>query len=340
MGLAFSAPIDVKSKLYSKFVDELPDLSGKVYVITGTTSGTGNAAARACAKKGGNVVMLNRKSERSDKALADIKAEFPGALVQHIDCDLMDLASVRKAADRVKGLFSASGIDCLSLNAGVMALEDKATQDGYDVQIQTNHISGWLLAAELMPLLTKAAKRTGEARVVTHSSGMRNIPPNKLEAKYFEKNGGDLGGNDSGYLLGGGRWQRYHQTKLANAVMTYALADKLSDKGSKVISASCEPGYSATNLQVTTYADGGIPTHLPFRWIGFLLAQSAEDGSLPLLSAMCGKSTVNGDFYVPKWGAFGAPVKLPKREKLCDDEESKRMLWEKSVLATGKDIAL
>ena len=82
---------------------------------------------------------------------------------------------------------------------------------GYDVQVQTNHLSHFLLTKELFPLLAKAAASKGEARIVNHSSSARNVPSVPLQDKYFGKNGGNLGGNGNSMLFGGGRWQRYHQ---------------------------------------------------------------------------------------------------------------------------------
>ena len=84
---------------------------------------------------------------------------------------------------------------------------------GYDTQMQTNHLSHFLLTKELFPLLTVAANSKGEARIVNHSSGFRSTPSTPLQAKYLGKNGGNLGGNGTSALFGGGRWQRYHQVR-------------------------------------------------------------------------------------------------------------------------------
>lgn len=137
---------------------------------------------------------------------------------------VVDFAAVRKCAEEVKDKFDM--VDVICCNAGVMALQDKATKDGYDVQMQTNHLSHFMLVKELYPLLQAAEKAHGEARVVTQTSEARN-QGGKLEAKYFQQLGGKLGG---------GRFQRYHHSKLANAVFTSALAKKLQEKGSTIIS--------------------------------------------------------------------------------------------------------
>ena len=109
--------------------------------------------------------------------------------------------------------------------------------------------------------MVKAANERGEARVVNHSSGARNAPSKALDAKYMGKNGGNLGGNGSSMFFGGARWQRlqeaseglsggrYHQTKLANAVFTVAMDERLRKANSKVKSLCAAPGLASTNLQ-------------------------------------------------------------------------------------------
>lgn len=99
-----------------------------------------------------------------------------------------------------------------------MASSDVATEDGYDVQMQTNHLSHFLLASILLPSLERAAAENGSARVVTHTSVARKRPVTWLDARYLQKKGGDLGGD---WALP--RWERYHQSKLANIVFAQAL---------------------------------------------------------------------------------------------------------------------
>lgn len=354
MGVSYSTPHPRETKYFPDFVEkELPSLRDKTVAITGCTSGTGLVAAKAAVRKGAkNVLMLNRPSERAAAAESAVKEEIIGAAssddddddskkrtttsVETIPCDLQDFNSVRQAADAIKSKYEA--VDVLCNNAGVMALDDVATKaDGYDVQIQTNHLSHFLLTKELFPLLKRAGELRGEARVVNHSSMARNGPGGKLEAKYFEKTGGDgsLGGNGSSMFLGGAKWVRYHQSKLANTVFTLALRDKFeasSNCGVKAVVAA--PGLAATNLQVTTAESGGMD--FTSMWI-MRMSQSAEDGTMPLLKACFCPSVSNGDFYEPRdRGHMVGPAVKVEYDKLSLDEESRRMLWEKSEDACGK----
>jgi NAD(P)-dependent dehydrogenase (short-subunit alcohol dehydrogenase family) len=196
-----------ESKYYPEFErSEIPTLHGKVVAITGCTTGTGFVAAQCAARKGAEaILMLNRSSERATAAEKAVKEQIPKegtpTIVETIPCDLQDLSSVEEAIRTIKSKYDK--IDVLCNNAGVMALEDVATKDGYDIQMQTNHLSHFLLTKELLPLI----KKSTDGRVVNHSSMARFGSP--LKPEYFGKNGGSLGGNGNNMFLNGARWERY-----------------------------------------------------------------------------------------------------------------------------------
>jgi len=171
-GRASNTNIITMSKYFPKFKETLPNVDGKVFVITGTTSGTGFVAAQTVAEKGGEVVMLNRKSQRVTDAHAKLVVAVPAGKFVNVECDLQDFASVKKAAEEVKSKYKK--IHCLSNNAGIMMTPDKATTDGCDTQMQTNHLSHFILTKELMPLLEAEAAESGDARIVHHSSMARD----------------------------------------------------------------------------------------------------------------------------------------------------------------------
>ena len=303
------------------------DMSNKVVVITGTTSGTGFICARELAKKGASVILLNRKSDRSQSALEQLKEAVPEATFDAIDCDLQNLKSVGAAIDTIKSKYDV--IDVLVNNAGVMALKDQATIDGYDIQMQTNVISHFLLTKELVPLL----KKSKEGRIVNHSSMARLGGP--LQMEYFEKNGGNLGGDeadDETQGFRGPRWERYHQTKLANAVFTYALKKKLEEAGiSNIIPLLAHPGLARTKLQVTTAEDGGMDADSEF----MNQAQSAEDGATGIIRAAMDPEAKSGNFYGPTAGWSGYPDLIPPEDLLLD-ESNITICWEGCEKAVGK----
>jgi len=334
MGVSSSKPLDVRTKWFPDFEKNLPSLDNKTVCITGCTSGTGYIVARTAIRKNAcNVVLLNRPSVRATQAEESLKNElksYPSSSthIETIPCDLQDFKSVKAALSSIKSKYKS--IDVLCNNAGVMALEDQATKDGYDVQMQTNHISHFLLTKELFPLLKKAAETKGDARICNHSSLARYGPD--LESKYLEKNGGNLGGNSSSMFFQGSRWVRYQQTKLANSVFSSTMAERVNEvSGMKSVCA--HPGISATNLQVTTAKDGGMGSGM---WV-MRLSQSQEDGSMPILAACFDPSTTNGSFWAPqKMGGIFGPAAIIKYDKLSLNVDSKNLLWEKSEEACGK----
>lgn len=301
------------------------DMTGRIAAVTGTTAGTGYVCARELGRRGATVLLLNRASARADAALERLRQEAPGARFQAITCDLQDFASVRAAAAAIAS--STDRLDVLCNNAGVMALPDQATVDGYDVQMQTNCLSHFLLTQALFPLLA----RSDDARIVNHSSAARLGPP--LEAKYFGKNGGDLGGDGTpaeNASFSGPRWMRYHQTKLANATFTYGLHNRLQAAGLHHVKALlAHPGLARTNLQTTSAGTGGMDAEAPF----MSQAQSAEDGATGIIRACMDPEAVSGDFFGPT-GWTGFPERLPP-EPLLLDAENIRVNWEGCEAAVG-----
>ena len=199
---------------------------------------------------------------------------------------------------------------------------------------QTNHLSHFLLAREVFPLLEKAAELRGEARIVHHSSGARSMG-GSLKAKYFGKNGGNLGGDSSSMFFGGARWTRYGQTKLANAVFTLALRDKLKARGSKVKALCAAPGLAASQLQVTTDKDGGMGSGTSF----MAYSQSPEDGAVSLIECCARPGLNNGDCLEPSGFAnmVGKPGPFfPEKEFMGPaNRKARALLWDESEKATG-----
>ena len=258
MGVSSSKPREIETKWFNDYEKTLPSLQGKNICVTGCTTGTGYIVARTAVRKGAqNVFLLNRNSSRATQAEESLKKEASNVSstsnIITVPCDLQDFESVKTAISTIKS--KVSSVHVLCNNAGVMALEDVATKDGYDVQMQTNHLSHFLLTKELYPLLKKAAEVNGEARVCNHSSEARKGKP--LEKKYFQKEGGNLGGNGNSVILRGARWVRYGQSKLANSVFSLCLAKRFEKvPGLKAVCA--HPGVAATQLETTAAGTGGI----------------------------------------------------------------------------------
>lgn len=331
---------DFQSKHFQNLFNTLPSLNGKTIAITGTTSGTGFVAANACLKLGARVLLLNRPSDRSKKSFKALKAENSNTEVLLIDCDLQSFNSVRLASKAIHEI-CPNGLDVLCNNAGVMALEDVGTTDGFDVQMQTNHLSHFLLTKLVFDLLEKTASTKGEARIINHSSIARK-QVKSLEASYLMKNGGKLGGNGSSIFFGGARWVRYGQTKLANAAFTACLHEKLSLKNSNIKALVAHPGFAKTNLQSTTVKDGGMGEF--FTNVLMKTAQSAEDGSLGILTCIASPNVKSGQFFGPGMGGMITSIRGPAKgyalEETYDNPETKDLLWSLSCDAIEDEFII
>lgn len=312
----------VADRIYPEFVEDLPSLSGKCIAITGTTSGTGFWAARAAIMKGASaVLLLNRKSERAVAADAELTRAAKTTQVISIECDLKSFASVKRAAsaaaNHAKGF---GGLDALCCNAGIGQMPDVRTNDGYDLQMQVNHLSHAMLADELMPSLEAAAASRSESRVVFYSSGARFFPSTTVEdfgGKHFTKSDpGTLGGDCTTMQLLSMKSQnsvRYNHSKLAVATYAMALHESLAAQGSKVKSICAEPGSAVTSFVKNGFevADGKKANSCALKLVEKVMswtAQSAADGSCPLMAAGFGADAQSGDLFAPTNKASGMDV--------------------------------
>jgi NAD(P)-dependent dehydrogenase (short-subunit alcohol dehydrogenase family) len=141
------------------------DLSGKVCVITGASSGLGRESARALAAAGAHVILAARNQQALAEAAGWVRDVVPGAATSTVELDLTALSSVRAAAATIHDI--APAVHVLMNNAGVMFTPFGRTRDGFELQIGTNHFGHFELTRLLVPQLTAA----GGARVVILSSG-------------------------------------------------------------------------------------------------------------------------------------------------------------------------
>ena len=315
----------MKDKInHQKFADGLPSLKGKCIAITGTTSGTGYCLAFLAAKKeAAAILLLNRKSERSAKMEAEIiRVAPPNTKIITVECDLSSFDAVKKAASVAKAKSEDfGGIDVLCCNAAIAQMPDQRTADGYDIQMQTNHLSHALLVEELEPSMEAAADARGEARIVFVTSGARFWPfvkegPKDFGGAHFTKSAPDsLGGSCTTMQMMSLKAPcsiRYNHSKLANATYAMALHEKFAARGSKVKCLVAEPGASDTSLiKNCLYIRPGVKAN-PYI-VGFMvgltkmigMAQSAADGSTPLAEACFGVDVQSGDLFAPT-NSFGS----------------------------------
>ncbi|MCX5047999.1 MULTISPECIES: oxidoreductase [unclassified Streptomyces] len=296
----------------------VPDLSGRVAVVTGANSGLGYVVARELARKGARVVLACRSEVRGSAAADRIVREVPGAIAEFARLDLGDLGSVREFASR----FGYEWLDLLVNNAGVMALPYGTTADGFETQFGVNHLGHFALTGLLLPVLLG----TPGARVVTVSSeahAMANIDLDDLNSERRYR-----------------RWIAYARSKTANLLFTHELARRLAAHGADVVAAAAHPGYAATNLQGTAPRMEGRRLAGRVMEIGNrVLAQSAEAGALSTLYAATAPGVRPDSFTGPSFMMWrGAPGPSWRAPWTLDDRAGE-LLWAASEQLTGVTYA-
>lgn len=278
---------------------EIADQTGRTFVVTGSNSGLGAEAAKALGRAGATVVLACRTVEKA-KPIADEIGDR--AVVRRLD--LADLSSVREFAE------NTDSVDVLINNAGVMALPQKRTADGFEMQFGTNHLGHFALTGLLLD-------KIGD-RVVTLSSFMHQVPGLKLSDLNFERRRYS-------------RWGAYGQSKLANLLFAYELDRRLRASGSSVKSLAAHPGYSNTELQGRTESIQDAVMSL-----GRVVAQSAYMGSLPELFAATEPGVQSGEYFGPSgFLELGGYPKKVGSNKASRDERTARELWNRSIELTG-----
>jgi len=142
----------------------VPDLTGKTFIVTGANSGIGYEATKAFAMKNAKVIMGCRNLEKAQIAKNEILQEYKTADLDIILLDLMDFNSIKAFANKVIKKYPK--IDVLLNNAGIMTVPYGPTKNGLEKQIGVNHFGHFYLTMSLLPLLNK----TKNARIVNIAS--------------------------------------------------------------------------------------------------------------------------------------------------------------------------
>ena len=295
---------------------DIGDLSGRTAVVTGANGGLGLETAKALAGAGAHVVMAARNQAKAAVARAEILATHPAASLEVVELDLGDLASVRTATDEIVG--SHRSIDLLVNNAGLMALPERVTTDGFEMQFGVNHLGHWALTSHLLVPLLRAV----DARVVTVTSVAR------LQGRPVDPDNPHLRGNYA-------PWKAYGQSKLANYHFGLGLQRSFEAAGTTASSLLAHPGLSNTNLQSHTATEGGGGLvgmiGAPFT---ALAGMSTVVGVRPQLRAATDPGASGGELYGPRFTSNGAAVRRPLL-LLPGSDAAIDTLWEVSERETG-----
>lgn len=296
--------------------DRIGNLNGKVFIITGTTSGTGFEAAKILLSKGAKVIMLNRNPQKAENTIATLQEGLGGDIdVTNVQMDLSKQESVKTAAEEV--LKTVPQIDALICNAAIAQVPKQTlTVDGWESQMGTNYYGNWTLQALLFPLIEKSKGRIVTVGSMGYDMGIKTI---KFDDLNWNK---DYTPNNA-----------YSQSKLAQIMSMYELQDRLKEAGKTNVKAyACHPGASRTNLISTS---GGLMMRIMF-YLMMPLTQSAEKGAYTQL--MCATEPIldQNDFYGPTGRSnWVGPVGAHKIEPHAKDKAVATRLWELSEKETG-----
>lgn len=173
--------------------------------------------------KPAKIIFTGRNAQVSETVIEQAKAISPSTAFEFVPIDMMDLASVNKAAETFLKQ-NPSRLDVVICNAGVMATDAYVTKDGYENQFGINHMAHHLLVKRLLPLLEKTAKSQGpnaDIRIVVLTSlGFQAsaMIPGGIMFDTLKSAQAEPGGEDMN------KWLRYGQSKLANIHFTRELA--------------------------------------------------------------------------------------------------------------------
>jgi NAD(P)-dependent dehydrogenase (short-subunit alcohol dehydrogenase family) len=279
--------------------DRLPSLEGRSYIITGGNSGIGLEAAIMLARAGGSVTLACRSRDKAAAAAKRVASETgaePGVVIL-----------VRQAAEAVRE--SHAKIDGLINNAGIMQTPQLKTEDGFELQLGSNHLGHFLWTGLLLDRVEAASGRVVTVSSIAHKYGEIHLDDLMLEQGYTPT-------------------IAYCQSKLANLMFALELQRRLAAKGSSASSIACHPGYSGTALQSS--GPTGV-LNLIYKFTNALMAQPAHKGAIPTVLAAAGEEARPGGYYGPTaWRDTRGPVGDASIAGRALKEDVAAALWEKS----------
>ncbi len=295
--------------------EHLPGLSGRRYLVTGSTAGLGFFSSLQLAGAGAHVIMTGRNPNRLAAARAAVLRQLPDADVETLLLDTSNLGSVRAAAATARG---RTGLHGLLLNAGIVhpPRRREVTRDGHEIVFATNALGHYALAGEL--LLSLAA---GRGRIVWVGSMSTALTPMELIDPELQNE----------YTP----WRAYVQSKIATSALGFEADRRLRAANVPIASLVAHPGYS-----ISGRTRGIVGVNAPSRLKRFTdnlqtpIAQSKEHGAWSLVRALVDPVAEGGQYWGPSRVLGGQP-RLARAPRVTRDPELAARLWHYCEHATG-----
>jgi NAD(P)-dependent dehydrogenase (short-subunit alcohol dehydrogenase family) len=277
-------------------------MTGKICLVTGATSGLGQATAHALARLGATVVILGRSPEKSAATVAQVNQACENPNTDCLLADLSSQAAIHRVAQQFKERYQR--LDVLVNNAGAVFMQRQESVDGIELTFALNHLGYFLLTNLLLDVL----KASAPARIVNTSSELHR----KAHLDFSDlQNARKYRGMDA-----------YHRSKLANVLFTYELARRL--EGTGITANAFSPGLVATNLGMNNRGLSPLMKRLVDRLIGISPEEGAQTGVYLATSPKV--EGVTGKYFVKQEPISSSPESY--------DEAIAARLWEASVELT------
>ena len=280
----------------------MPDMQGKVVVITGATSGIGAVAAEQLAAMGARIVLVARDKTRAEAELARLREKSTGPQPSVHYADLALLEDMQRVGREIAS--AESRIDVLINNAGALFSHRILTRDGLETTFATNHMSYFVLTEMLRQRLVASAP----ARVINTSSDAHRRA--KLDFDDLQSANGYAG------------FKVYGRSKLANILYTRELARSLAGTG--VTANSLHPGFVATRFGDQS---GGAFSVMVRLAKSFAISPEKGAETIVYLASSGEVSKVSGEYF------YKCRAAAPTKE--AQDDEAARRLWQASARLAG-----
>jgi NAD(P)-dependent dehydrogenase (short-subunit alcohol dehydrogenase family) len=298
----------------------MPDLTGRIIIVTGANAGIGYEAAKELARKGAHTVLACRNMDKAQTARAGIQREIPGARVEILRLDLASLDSVHQFAAAFKAKHDR--LDVLVNNAGLGGIPYATTEDGFEMHIGVNYLGHFALTGLLIDLLLE----TPGSRVVIVSSAAHIVA--RMDLGNLNCGGGEDYSMISAYCC----------SKLANLLFTYELQRRLEARGADTLAVAAHPGNARTRLLRNFVDRWYVEPLLP---LVHKTQQSAAMGALPTLRAAADPGVEGGEYYGPSgWLHLRGDPVVVQSSKASHNRADARKLWQVSEELTGVAFGL
>ena len=270
-------------------LDQVPDLSGKVAVVTGGSEGVGYACTHTLLSRNiKKVYILSLSKDIADGALNSLKEEMGEEAtkkVTWIHCDLSDWKQTKETADKIAS--STDRIDILINNAARGIMTAQLTDKGVDLHMAINHIGHDILTSHLLPVLKKTSEKGDKVRIVNLASNAHQGAPSDTRFETLDEINKDLGPN-----------QQYGRSKLAVLLHARYLAKHVTPEYPNLLANATHPGFVDTR-------QSNVHIHEPYPLGGYAMSVGMKpfkkdqfEGCVSTMFAAT-KTTKSGEYVCP-----------------------------------------